>query len=371
MKKLSLLIKPCSSRCNIDCRYCFYKDEDKLRADHSCSWMSLETAKNIIKYAIQDASQGIDFVFQGGEPTLRGLNFYREFVDIVQKQNDKKLLITYNIQTNGILFDEEWCSFLKENEFLVGISLDGPKAINDINRIGYDGTGTTEQTLRAIALLKKHKVNFNVLLVISNSNVHHAKECYEFMKRIGVEYLQLIPAINPLETNLTLSDSYVDLDCLSTFLCELFDVWYEDFLDANDVRVTYFENIIVKLMGQPVFLCSMNGLCTIENVIEANGNVYPCDFYCGDDYLLGNINETSFYNMIFSSKAVDFVSESANLNLNCQKCKYFGICLGCCKRYQLQNGSRYQNVYCKAYKAFFDYAYEKFAFLANVYKQMH
>lgn len=370
MEKISLLIKPVSSRCNINCKYCFYKDEDQLRKYQHILDMDLNTLELIIKKSIEYVEKELDLVFQGGEPTLKGPSFYKKAVELVNKYNYKKIKVTYNLQTNGILINEEWCKFLKENNFLVGLSIDGPKYINDINRVDYENNSTFDYVLNTIKLFKKYSIDFNVLLVVTNANTLKAKECYNYLKSIGVEYFQISPAINPICTKYSDNDYFLDKGNLFIFLKDLFDAWIIDFIDGNEMRVTYFENIIMKMLKKPVGLCSMNGLCSIENVIEADGEVYPCDFYCDDNYSLGNIKDKSFKEIIFSSRAEKFINESYKINSDCRMCPYFGLCLGACKRYKLQDKNNYQNYYCEDYKKFFNYSYKNFVYLASLYKNI-
>lgn len=369
MKNLSLLIKPVSSKCNIDCKYCFYKDEDKLRRGGCFDSMSAQTLEILVKRAFESATEQVDFVFQGGEPTLMGLDFYVDFIRLVAKYNVNRIKATYNLQTNGILIDDDWCDFLKKHDFLVGLSMDGDIEINDKNRVDYKGRGTGDHALKAINLMNKHGVQFNVLCVVTKNNFDKAKECYGFFKKIGVSYLQIIPALDPAGKAQEEDNKLLTAAQLETFLIDLFDVWIADFYGQNELRVTYFENIIVKMLNRWVGLCSMNGQCMIENVVESNGNVYPCDFYCTDEYLLGNIYDSDFTTLTFSPKAVHFVEQSKNINLQCKQCEYCGICLGGCKRYQMKDFNVYRNYFCPSYKKFFKHSYNTFLRIAELYKQ--
>ena len=181
--------------------------------------------------------------------------------------------------------------------------------------------------------------------------------------------MQLIPALEPLGKEQGEDKKSLTIAQLSHFLIDLFDVWVSDFAGQKELRVTYFENIIVKLMNGQVSLCSINGQCMIENVVEANGNVYPCDFYCGDEYLLGNVCDSDFNTLTFSQKAQSFVEQSKKINLQCNQCKYQGICLGGCKRYQMIDINIYRNYFCSAYKKFFEHSYNAFRKIADLYKQ--
>lgn len=354
MNTLSVLLKPASSGCNIDCKYCFYKDEDKLRKTHAVKRMDDSTLETCIKRIFECTTRRVSVVFQGGEPTLTGLPFYRKFIDFVRLYNRNHIEVEFSIQTNGILLDEKWCAFLKENNFLVGLSFDGCPAVSDANRVTYKGKGVSQEVVRAIRLLQRYGVEYNVLMVVTHQSAYRAKECYDYLKSIGVGYLQIIPVLDPYAA--AKKEYSLSGDDLGHFLCALFDIWYADFICQREVRITYFENIVYKLMGNTFTMCSMNGQCCIETVIEADGSVYPCDFYVSDEWKLGNIRDSDIPSMIFSDKAKSFIADSVHLGDTCGACPYFGLCIGSCHRYRLEEDGSYRNRYCSAFKAFFGHS---------------
>lgn len=363
MRELSVLLKPASSRCNIACKYCFYRDEDTLRKDHSVEQMDDEMLEILVKRLFEHTSNCVRVVFQGGEPTLMGLPFYEKFIRLARIYNRNNIQLELSIQTNGVLLDEKWCVFLKNNGFLVGLSFDGSPKVNDANRVSYQGNGISGQTLQALRLLQRFNVDYNVLMVITKQSALHAKECYNYLKSVGVQYLQTIPVLDCFdgvkkEYSLTSAD-------LKQFLCDLFDVWYKDFLCQQEVRITFFENVIYKLMGNFFTMCSMNGYCCIETVIEADGSVYPCDFYVSDEWKLGNILENDLQSMIFSEKANMFIVESIHTEDSCSDCPYFGLCIGACHRYRHGADGSLINRYCHAYRSFFDYSFSRMKDIAN------
>lgn len=350
MKELSVLVKPASSACNIDCKYCFYKDEDKLRRSHEAARMSDAVLETLVMRLFEHTERRVSVVFQGGEPTLMGLPFYEKFMRLVHRYNKNHIRIELSIQTNGILLDESWCAFLRDNQFLVGLSFDGCPPVSDANRVTYQGGGTSTQAVRAIRLLQRFGVEYNVLMVVTRQSAARATECYRYLQGIGVQYLQVIPVLDPYcgekkEFSLGVED-------LGRFLCGLFDVWYEDFIRQREVRVTYFENIIYKLMGKPLTMCSMNGQCCIETVVEADGSVYPCDFYVSDEWKLGDLCKGDLPSLIFSEKAADFIAASVHVKDECSACPYFGLCIGACRRYRHAQ-SEAVGSYCAGYRSFF------------------
>ena len=197
MPQLNILIKPASGSCNMRCKYCFYADEAKKRAAPSFGAMSMETAENLVRRAVEYAGDGCVFGFQGGEPTLRGLDFFRDFVALVRKYNTGGAKVSYSIQTNGLLLDEQWAAFLKENDFLVGLSMDGDRQTHDLNRVDVKGSGTFSRVLRAARLLEKHEVPFNILTVVNSRVARNVESVYSFYKKNGLLYQQYIPCLDP------------------------------------------------------------------------------------------------------------------------------------------------------------------------------
>lgn len=365
MRNLSVLIKPSSSSCNIDCKYCFYKDEDKLREKRNIQLMDIETMEVIVRKAFEFADGKIIFVFQGGEPTLMGITFYEKFIEFVNRYNENDTDTEFSIQTNGLLIDEKWCLFFKKHKFLVGISFDGTPRIHDIYRVNYEGVGTSHGVIYAIRNMQKLGVEYNVLMVITHDSVSSVRECYEFLKKLGVSYLQIIFALDPYGEGKCSQPYSISKKDLELFLISLFDIWYKDFVRNQEVRVTYFENIIYKMMGNAHSQCAMNGMCSIEMVIESDGNVYPCDFYVADQWNLGNLHETSFESILHSQTAAYFLEESIGIGNKCRTCEWSGLCQGACRRYQLCSDGQYENYYCDAYKAFFKHAHQRMLRIAK------
>ncbi|MEG1835303.1 MAG: anaerobic sulfatase maturase [Oscillospiraceae bacterium] len=367
MKTVNLLIKPSSDKCNMRCKYCFYHDISQKHKNQNLGFMTTKTLENIIKKAFCEAKNEVCFTFQGGEPTLIGLDFYENLVKLQKKLNDKNLKIDNRIQTNGFLIDEQWAKFLSKNNFLVGISLDGTKDVHDAFRLDAGEKGTFNKVLKTIELLKKHKVDFNILTVVTSLTARKPEAIYNFYKKNGFKYLQFIPCLNPLgkedEKQLfTLSPKrYGD------FLCTLFDLWYRDFKAMNYISIGQFDNYIMMLNGQPAVSCGFAGVCSIQNVIEADGSVYPCDFYVLDELKLGNINENSFDEINAKREGLEFIEKSQSHLSECQKCEYFAICRGGCKRYKepFLNGEYSQNVFCESYKQFFKYALPRMVEIAK------
>lgn len=365
MRSLSVLVKPSSHKCNIDCKYCFYKDEAKLRKQNNNDLMSTETLELLVRRAFEFADESVTFVFQGGEPTLMGIPFYEQLTYYVKKYNTRGAEVQFSIQTNGMLLDENWCKFLKKHAFLVGLSFDGMPSVHDKYRTDYQGNGTAKYAVNAIREMQKTGVDYNVLMVVTRESVNQVEDCYHYLKNLGVEYLQIIPVLDPYGERRGKQTWSLTGQDLQTFLIRLFDVWYSDFLHQRELRVTYFENIIYKMMGNFHCSCAMNGQCMLEMVIESDGSVYPCDFYVADEWEMGNIRNMSFVELISTKTAANFIAESIQVNTGCLLCQWRGYCQGACRRYQLTGVNEYENYYCMAYKAFFDHAGEEMKLIAS------
>ena len=344
-KNLSLLIKPASSLCNLNCRYCFYKDEASKRNIASHGIMGFETAEQIIDEAFKTA-RSCSFTFQGGEPCLAGLDYYEHFINYVNSIMEPCDSVSYSIQTNGTLIDGEWAEFFFRNSFLVGLSLDGTKAIHEKLR----GTGTYNQVLNAASLLKKHRVDFNILTVVTDTVSEKAREIYSFYKRKGFNVQQYIPVLEPYGEEGSERDYSLEPEKYGKFLIELWDLWYADAMTSSPVSIRYFENLYRMMRGLPAEQCGLSGRCSLQYVTESDGSVYPCDFYCMDDYCLGNITEKSFDEIDKAEKQLGFTHKSRVISAECKKCPHILLCRGGCRREFNSSG---KTMFCESYKMLF------------------
>lgn len=364
MQSSSLLIKPASSNCNIDCGYCFYKCLSSNREKFSLGFMSEATLDILIKNAIDSADEYLNFAFQGGEPMLAGLNLFRKAVELQKKysENKPKLRIENTLQTNGVLMDDEWAKFLKVNNFLVGISLDGPKKLHDFARKDYEGKGSFERVINAVNILKRNGVEFNIVTVVTEETASQARTLYNFYKRNDFRYIQMIPCMNEEKRyNGSAEENKYAVTPISygKFLNEFFDLWYEDFKKGNIIDVRMFSNLAQMTVGFPPEECGMCGKCHCYFAVEGDGSVYPCDFYCLDEYRLGDVHD-SFEKLKNSEKAKTFERESEVKPDRCMNCRYYSLCRGGCKRFrQNLNGQTDVNYYCEGYKMFYEHTLDR------------
>ncbi len=348
MPPLSVMIKPASSLCNMRCKYCFYHDVAENRDVPSFGVMSADTAENLIKKALEFANgESVAFAFQGGEPLLAGLDFFKDFVEKVKIFNVRSSPIVYGLQTNGTLVTDEWAEFFKENAFLIGLSLDGNERNNRF-RIDASGNNTYYKILSAAQIFEKHGVDFNILTVLTGNCAENIDEIYKFFRSKGFRYLQFIPCLRPFGDK-TESELYMTNEQYADFLIKGFNMYVKDYVRGQYTSVRYFDNLVHLYLGNPTEQCGVCGHCTHQFVVEGNGNVYPCDFYCTDEWLLGNINESGLDTLANCERAKRFILESLKADEKCKACRLYPICRGGgCKR------SRFDRDYCEAYKTFFN-----------------
>ena len=346
---LTLLIKPASGACNLRCRYCFYREEVSLRCDGERGLMYRETALSLIQSAFT-RSGDVCFAFQGGEPMLAGLLFFRRFTETARSLHSGKGQLSFTVQTNGTLVDEAWAAFFAKENYLVGLSLDGPRDIHEKNRPeSFDGA------MRALSLLQNAGAQVNVLTVVTAQMAKRPEAVYTFLKKQGPLWQQFIPCMSPMESAEKAPWELTGA-LWGSFLCRLFDLWYKDFTSGHPVPNRLFENWAGMLAGLPPEECGLSGTCAPQYVVEADGAVYPCDFYCLDEWQLGNIRTDTLESMDEKRKALGFIPRSSKLSEECRKCRVYPLCRGGCLRYRDENG---RNLLCSGYRTFFDHAGER------------
>lgn len=335
MKQLSIMLKPASSLCNLRCRYCFYAEVADLRQVRSFGVMTPQTTRQILQNIRCDLSPGdrITFAFQGGEPTLAGLSYFQDFT--AQVEQWEGIQVQYALQTNATLLDDAWCAFLKKYHFLVGVSWDILPQCHDEARVDASGAGTNRAVLNAIGLLNKWGVEYNVLCTLTNFIARHPNQVWNQLARQDIRFVQFTPCLDELEAP---GESAYALTParFASFYDRIFDLWYADFLRDRYRSVKLIDDLVNLLAyGMPT-ACGITGQCIPQLVVESDGSVYPCDFYCMDEYRMGNLAESSLREIFDSPIRASFPQRPHRQPELCASCEFAPICGGNCKRMQRQ-----------------------------------
>ncbi len=367
--ELYCLIKPASGACNMACRYCFYADEMAHREVRIFPRMSEATARNLIRKAYAFARRGVTFAFQGGEPMMAGLPFFRDFVALSQQLNPG-LQVRYAIQTNGTLIDEPTAEFLAQHRFLVGVSLDGTVSLHDQFRRDHHGQKTGAKVLAAIELLRQKGAEVNILTVLTHQTARHIEQILDDYQARGFDFLQFIPCLDPMNEPRGQQAYSLSPDDFELYLKQSFDRWYRQIEAGQTPYNRYFENLLMMLMGQMPEACGMFGQCMKQYVFEADGSCYPCDFYVLDELKLGNVNEEDFDDFDRRRQQLGFIEQSRQVHPRCRQCRYGALCRGGCRRDRQRADQQIGlNYYCDSYRHFFDYALPRLIRLAQKLSQ--
>lgn len=355
MNALTFLIKPASSLCNMRCRYCFYENISDNRTRKNMGIMEEATSERIVSEAFRAVSPGgvILFMFQGGEPTLAGLDFFRNFMALERKYARAGVRCSHAIQTNGFFLTEEWAEFFREHAFLVGLSVDGTEMIHDSFRLDDAGKGTWQKTVGALRLLEQFRVETNLLCVVTAPVARKAQQVYRSLSGLGGHALQFIPCLDPIDAKRGSEFYSLKPEAYGKFLCGLFDCWYRDWKSGSYISIRTFDDYLRILLRMPPGSCAASGACGSYLVVEGDGSLYPCDFYVLDEWKIGNILEMNIEDALAAPASVRFVRDGMRRPQPCKDCRYFSICRGGCKRDWTKD---HMNYYCAALKTFFDYA---------------
>lgn len=365
---MNILIKPASGLCNMRCRYCFYEDETNHRSAKHMGIMDTRTADILIEEALKNApkQEGVIFSFQGGEPTLAGIDYFRHFVEQVQLVNQRyRVPVWYAIQTNGLVLSKEMLELFAKHNFLVGVSLDGNKAIHDTHRIDPESQGTWGRIVHNLNRLTQRHVEVNILCVVTRACARSPRKVYASLKKLNCSYLQFIACLDPLETDRGQMPYSLLPEEYGKFLCGLFDAWYLDWKNGSYVSIRLFDDYVHLAMGLPAGTCATSGSCGKYYVSEADGSIYPCDFYVLDQWKLGQIGENSLLQIMESPRAADFFREGNARPKRCGDCPWEHLCGGGCRRDWTEENGETENYYCSAFRTFFAYAYPRIQEIAR------
>jgi len=382
-KAFAVMSKPNGSVCNLNCAYCYYLEKEKLYSGSGTCKMTDDILEAYIKQNIegQDVNK-ITFTWQGGEPTLSGLDFFVKAIEL-QKKYGRSKTIENAFQTNGTRLTEDWCRFLKKNHFLVGISIDGPSEYHDMYRKTKAGTPTHQNVMQGIRLLKRFQVDFNTLTVINNRNVTKPLEVYRFLKKAGSGFMQFIPIVerHSLQTppdGLTLlypdspypaelTDWSIHARQFGKFMITIFDEWVCQ--DVGKVFVQLFDVTLANWMGVPPGLCAFDETCGEAAVLEHNGDLYSCDHFVYPEFKLGNILDSSLSEMMGSVRQIEFGKKKRDtLPRQCLTCTYRFACHGGCPKSRIAettDGQSGLNWLCEGYLAFFEHVKPYMDYMAN------
>lgn len=383
-----VMAKPSSSVCNLDCSYCFYLEKEHLYPERKKNWkMSDETLEIYVKQYIEaQGTEDIEFAWQGGEPTLLGIDFFKKAISL-QNKYKKNHRVFNAFQTNGILLNDEWCQFFKENNFLIGLSIDGPQELHDTYRVNRSGKPSHNKVKDAVKLLKKHGVEFNTLTVINDKNVKHPVRVYEYLKSIGSTYMQFIPLVERKATEATEEGLYliqpdfqyeanvipmsVKPSEYGDFLNDIFDCWIKK--DVGRIFVNMFDTTLATWCNHPASLCVFSETCGHALVLEANGDTYNCDHFVYPEHLLGNIHNTNIRDMNQSEQAVNFgLEKKTKLTEQCKKCEFLFACNGGCPKHRFitsEAGQPGHNYFCEGFAKYFKHTESRMKMMRDLVNQ--
>lgn len=368
-KAFGSMLKPVGSACNLDCRYCYYLDKEAIYAGREPK-ISLELLEEYIRQYIEgNRVDTVTFTWHGGEPMLAGLPFFEEALRLQRKYARGKR-IENALQTNGTLLDEAWCDFLRENRFLVGVSIDGPQSLHDANRLDKGGKPTFERVMRGIDLMRRRGVEFNTMTTVNRQSEGRGREVYRFLKSIGSRYMQFMPVVEytlerpdqprpfivpPHTPGSRLADWSVSARGFGDFLCEIFDEWVVQ--DVGQYYVQLFDVALAQWVGVRPALCAFCDHCGDALVVEHNGDIYSCDHFVYPEYRLGNLRDTTLVEAFCSRAQADFGAAKHNLlPEKCHRCRYYFACRGECPKHRFdlaETGEADLNTLCEGYLAFF------------------
>lgn len=371
-KNFHITTKPIGAACNMNCKYCYFLS--KLKTLNSFARMSDETLEQFIKsYIDVQDSNIVFFTWHGGEPTLLGLDFFKRVIELQKKHCPPNKIIENDLQTNGLLLDDDWCEFLRTHRFLVGLSVDGDD-IGNAYRVDNNGEPVLGRIIRAAELMQQHGVPFNTLTVINNINSKRPIETYEFLKnRLGSRYMQFIPAVEVkghantapgfYNDNIQVEEYSVSPADWGNFLTAVFNHWYEH--DQGKVFIFLFENFLSAQLGRGAQMCFFEKECGHAMAIDRDGSVYACDHFVYPEYKYGNINEMSLGDIATSQRRREFAQMKSRLPQTCTTCKWLSLCNGECPKKRFDNGVNYL---CDGYKMFFENTENRMKDLCEKYK---
>jgi uncharacterized protein len=372
-----VMAKPTGARCNLKCEYCFFLKKEQLYPD-SRFHMSDEVMESYIRQTIAaHRVPEVTIAWQGGEPTLMGLDFFRRAVDIEMDAMRPGMTVENTLQTNGVLLDSEWCKFLSEKRFLVGLSMDGPRDLHDAYRRDKGGNSVFDRVIRAARLMQKHKVEFNILCTVNAANSQRPLDVYRFFRdELKAPYLQFIPVVerdneSGNQDGMSVTDRSVQSEQYGRFLIEIFDEWVRR--DVGKMYVIFFDGVLASYIRNRSTLCILQPTCGEGVALEHNGDLYSCDHYVEPNHLLGNIMQTPLVDLVTSKQQREFgAAKSVGLPRYCRECDFLFTCHGECPKNRIletPDGEPGLNYLCAGLKMFFEHVDKPMRIMADLLRQ--
>lgn len=354
-KSFSLLIKPASYLCNLNCDYCFYLCKEDLYQDKTALKMSDEVLERIMQLYMESEQTQYNICWQGGEPAIMGLPFYEQAIGYQIKYARKGSVIANALQTNGTLLDDKWAKFLKAYQFLVGVSLDGPASMHDKFRRDAQNKGSHQAVLTGLENLKKRDVACNLLTLVNSDNVYHPREVYTYLKNQGYSHIQFTPCVE-FDINKKRKPYAITAEQWGSFLCEVFDIWIKE--DVGSISIRHFDAVLEQMIYGTCSICTMGSVCNQYLVIEHNGDVYPCDFFVEEKRKLGNIMTNTWEELLSQKTFLEFGQYKQQSHITCAMCPYIAYCHGDClkNRFYSSEESDNKSWLCEGWKMFFKHA---------------
>lgn len=363
----SVMAKPAGSACNLRCKYCYYLEKGKFYKTGDSHLMDEESLENFIsQYIASQPTKEVVLNWHGGEALLRPLSFYEKIIEIEKKYGSGRE-ISNTIQTNATLLTDEWCRFFREYNWLVGVSVDGPRELHDLYRKNIRGESSFDAVMEGIEMLNRNRVDWNVLATVNAANADHPEETYDFLKSLGTPFIQFTPVVERIkkdgmlasreDENIKLADFSVKPRQWGEFMCRVFDRWVKT--DVGTVYVQLFDATLANLMGVKAPVCTMARECGDALAVEFNGDVYSCDHFVFPRYKLGNIHREPLWKMAMSERQQRFGRNKHDmLPKKCRECEYLRLCNGECPRNRFVKTAekgRCLNYLCEGYRMFFEH----------------
>ncbi len=353
-RPFSLLIKPASADCNLDCSYCFYKGKSALYPEQSTHRMSASTLEHIVRSYMETGQPQYGFSWQGGEPLLMGHDFFERVTDLQMKWGRPGASVANAVQTNGTLVTDRLARHFRKFNFLLGVSLDGPAEVHDRYRIARDGSGTHAQVVEGLRTLQRHGVKTNVLTLVNAFNAARPRELYRYLVGLGILHHQYIPCVEH-DWNGCPEPYSLSPERWGNFLCAMFDCWYP--ADVGRVSVRYFDSLLSFLATGQYNACHMDRSCGSYLLVEHNGDVYPCDFFVGPQWKIGNVLDDGWDDLIGRPEYRSFSASKSQWNSECDACPHLGICSADCLKFRHPGrAGTDKSLLCAGYRQFFDHA---------------